>query len=351
MKSAVIDAFSDDASGVEVRDVPAPRPGPGQLRVRMRMAPVNPSDFNYIDGIYARSFSRMIWNRGSEDTKDAPSGDVFPMPPYALGVEGVGVVEESGGGFLGGRLVGKRVAVVSGPPNGTWQEETLIDARRAFPVPRSLSDAEACSFFVNPLTALVLVRHVLKVPRGGVLLQTAAGSALAQMVRNLAREDGFRVIDVVRSRAGAEKLKQANAKYVIALEDEDLLDAVRRFVPEGVDFVLDCVGGETGSEALRTLTPGGRMVCYGTLSREPISLPPRDIMMPMTRIEGFYLAAYLKNRTILQRLGLVRRTAKLIASGVLGTSVERTYRLENLQAALEHARRPGRTGKVLLDLS
>lgn len=328
-----------------------PKPGPGQVRVRMTMAPVNPSDFNYIDGIYARSFARMIWNLGAERPVDRPGAAPFPAPPYSLGVEGVGVVEESGGGFLARRLLGKRVAVVSGPPNGTWQEHTLIDARRAFPVPRSLSDAQACSFFVNPLTALVLVRHLLQVPRGAVLLQTAAGSALAQMVRNLSRIDGFRVIDVVRSRAGAARLKRDNSKYVVASEDEDLLQAVHRIAPGGVEFVLDCVGGETGSEVLRTLAPGGRMVCYGTLSREPISLPPRDIMMPMTRIEGFYLAAYLADRTLLQRLGLVRNTAKLIESGVLATPVEQRYRLEDLHAALEHARRPGRTGKILLDLS
>jgi NADPH:quinone reductase-like Zn-dependent oxidoreductase len=282
---------------------------------------------------------------------ERPGADLFPAPPYSVGVEGVGVVEESGGGFLGRRLVGKRVAVVSGPPHGTWQEHALIDARRAFPVPRSLSDAQACSFFVNPLTALVLVRHVLQVPRGAVLLQTAAGSALSQMVRNIARADGFRVIDVVRSRSGASRLKQGNSKYVVALEDEDLLEAVHRMAPGGVDFVLDCVGGLTGSEALRTLAPGGRMICYGTLGREPISLPPRDIMMPMTSIEGFYLAAYLADRSLLQRLGLVRKTAKLIETGVLGTPVEQTYRLDDLHAALEHARRPGRAGKILLDLT
>jgi len=351
MKSAWIEAFSDDPSTVEVRDLAVPKPGPGQVRVRMHMAPINPSDFNYIDGMYARSFARMIWNRGAERPVERPGADLFPAPPYSVGVEGVGVVEESGGGFLGRRLVGKRVAVVSGPPHGTWQEHTLIDARRAFPVPRSLSDAQACSFFVNPLTALVLVRHVLQVPRGAVLLQTAAGSALSQMVRNIARADGFRVIDVVRSRSGASRLKQGNSKYVVALEDEDLLEAVHRMAPGGVDFVLDCVGGLTGSEALRTLAPGGRMICYGTLGREPISLPPRDIMMPMTSIEGFYLAAYLADRSLLQRLGLVRKTAKLIETGVLGTPVEQTYRLDDLHAALEHARRPGRTGKILLDLT
>ena len=351
MKSAVIQSFTEDVRGVELRDVASPRPAPGQVRVRMRMAPVNPSDFNYIDGTYQHAFARMIWNYGASTPTDRPGGDAFAMPPYSVGLEGVGVVEESGGGFLGNRLVGKRVAVASGPPNGTWQEETLVDARRAFPVPKSLSDSQACSFFVNPLTALVLVRHVLRVPRGALLLQTAAGSALCQMVRNLAREDGFRVIDVVRSRAGAERLQHAGSSHVVALEDDDLLEAVHGIAPSGVDYVLDCVGGATGADALRTLRPGGRMICYGTLAREPISLPPRDLMMPMTSVEGFYLGAYLADRTLFQRLGLVRKTAKLIEKGVLATSVAETYPLHELHAALEHARRPGRTGKVVLDLT
>ena len=349
MKSAMIDAHTDDAAAVQIREMPVPKPGPGQVRVRMRMAPINPSDFNYINGTYEKAFARLIWNRGVE-RPTGPGGEPSPAPPYSLGVEGVGVVEESGGGLLARRLFGKRVAVVSGPPHGTWQEQTLIDAKRAFPVPRSLSDAEACSFFVNPLTALVMVRHVLQVPRGAVVLQTAAGSALCQMVRNLGRADGFRVIDVVRSRAGAERLKKSGSKYVIALEDQDLLESVHGFVPGGVQFVLDCVGGATGSKALRALAPGGRMICYGTLSPDPISLPPRDIMMPMTTVEGFYLAEYLMNRSLFQRISLVRNTAKLIASGVLGTAVEQTYSLDDIHQALDHARRPGRAGKILLTL-
>ena len=347
MKAAMIDAHTGDLAAVQVRDVEVPKPGRGQLRVSMRMAPVNPSDFNYINGTYEQAFARMIWNRKVE-RPTGPDGIPAPAPPYSLGVEGVGIVEESGGGLLGRRLVGKRVAVVSGPPHGTWQEQTLIDAKRAFPVPRSLTDAQACSFFVNPLTALIMLRHVLQVPRGAVVLQTAAGSALCQMVRNLGRADGFRVINVVRSRAGAERLKESGAKYVIALEDQDLLEAVHGYTPGGVQYVLDCVGGATASQALRTLAPGGRMICYGTLSPEPISLPPRDIMMPMTTVEGFYLAAYLANRSLFQRIGLVRNTAKLIASGVLGTSVERSYPLDDIHTALDHARRPGRTGKILL---
>ena len=350
MKSVMVDSHTDDLSLVAVREVDAPKPGPGEVSVRMSLAPINPSDFNHIDGKYERAFGRMIWNRGL-DRPIGPDGVRSPAPPYALGVEGVGVVDEAGRGLLGRRLVGRRVAVVGGPPNGTWQQRAIIDARRAFPVPRGLSDEDACSFFVNPLTALIMVRHVFQVPRGAVLLQTAAGSALARMVRNLGREDGFRVIDVVRSRAGAELLRAEGSKYVIALEDQDLLESVHGYVSDGVDFVLDCVAGATGSQALRALKPGGRMLCYGTLSPDPISLGPRDIMMPMTRVEGFYLPEYLRSRSLLERLRLVRSNAKLIRSGVLATRVEETYRFTDVHAALEHARRPGRQGKILLRLS
>lgn len=351
MKSVRIETFSSDPREVVLRDVDIPTPGPGEVLVRMRMAPVNPSDFNYIEGTYQHGFGRLIWNHGADRPTDRLGNPPFASPPYSLGVEGVGVVEKSGPGFLGRRLVGKRVAVASGPPNGTWQEYTLVDAKRAFPVTGALTDEQACSFFVNPLTALALVRHVLRVPEGATVLQTAAGSALAGMVRNLARADGFRVIDVVRSRAGAERLRENGSEQVVALEDEDLLGAVHAITPGGVSFVLDCVAGQTGSDTVRCLQPGGRMVCYGTLSGEPLSLPPRDFMMPMTSIEGFYLPSFLASRSLLQRLGLVRKTAKLIQQGVLDTPVEQTYHLDALHDALDHARRPGRAGKVLLDLT
>ncbi len=351
MKSAWIESFTTDPAAVEIRDVATPRPGAGQVLVRMSLAPIHPSDFNYLEGTYQSAFSRLIWNEGVDRPSDRHGNPPFASPPYSLGVEGVGVVEKAGPGLLGKRLVGKRVAVVGGPPNGTWQESTLIDAKRAFPVSSKLSDEQACSFFVNPLTAMALVRHVLSVPPKATLLQTAAGSALGAMVRRLAKIDRFRVIDVVRSRAGAERLRHEGSEYVIALEDERLLPAVQAIAPRGVSSVLDCVGGDLGSDALRCLEPGGQMVCFGTLSGKPLAIPPRDLMMPMTRLSGFYLPAFLAERSVFERLMLVRKTASLIAEGVLDTPVEQVYELTHLREALQHARRPGRTGKVLVSLA
>lgn len=351
MKSVCIERFSTDIADVELRDAQRPTPGRGQVCVRMRMAPVNPSDFNFIEGVYQHAFARLIWNHGAARASDRPGNPPFALPPYSIGIEGVGVVESAGPGLVARALVGRRVAVVGGPPHGTWQEATLIDATRAFPVPRGLSDEQACSFFVNPLTALVLVRHVLRIPRGAVLLQTAAGSALAGMVRSLAHEDGFDVIDVVRSRAGAERLAARGSKHVVALEDQHLVGAVHAIAPAGVSFVIDAVGGTTGSDAARCLAPCGRMVCYGTLSGEPLSIPPRDLMMPTTSVTGFYLPAFLSELSLARRLALIRSNVKLIQKGVLDAPVEEVYPLDAIHDALAHARRPGRAGKVLLRIA
>ena len=155
--------------------------------------------------------------------------------------------------------------------------------------------------------------------------------------------------------AQADSTTSLSVAMPLGTVEGDLMIATVAFGDGGAD--LSAPGDWTliepaspGSEALRTLAPGGRMICYGTLSPDPISLPPRDIMMPMTSVEGFYLAEYLVRRTVFQRIGLVRTTAKLIASGVLGTAVEQTYPLDEIHAALEHARRPGRAGKILLSL-
>lgn len=336
---------------ISVREREPDAPGRGEVQVRMRLAPINPSDFNFVNGTYRDALAPLAWNRGKDEPRYAPEGDVCPAPPYALGGEGVGVVESAGPGWWGARLVGKRVAVVAPPPRGTWQELACVDAGRAIPVPAAMPDEQAASFFVNPLTALAMVRHVLRVPRGGWLLQTAAGSALSSMVRALAKEDGFFVIAVVRSAAGADRLRAGGVEAVIATDETPLSEGLQRYAPNGVGYALDCVGGPLGAEVLRCMRPAGHVLSYGTLSGEPVSFSPRDLIMPTLRYEGFYLPGWLARQSMLTRLRLIRDAIRLINNGTFATPVQATYTLDQLDEALAAAQRTGRTGKILLRLA
>src|SRR5436305_1511607 len=213
MKAIVFDRFGDPAEVLQVRDVPVPEPGRGQVRVRMTASPVNPSDLLVVRGQYGR----------------------LPRLPATPGFEGVGVVEAVGGGLLG-RLrrlkPGKRVAVLNGT-GGNWQEQVVVPVRQVVPVPADLPDEQVATFFVNPASALVMVRHVLRVPPGAWLLQTAAGSALGRMVIRLGRHYGFRTLNVVRRKEQAEELLRAGGDAAVSTNDESLEERVQAITGGG----------------------------------------------------------------------------------------------------------------------
>jgi len=354
MKSARIEAFTQRPEDIRIVDVPIPEPGPGEVRVRMIASPVHPSDFHFVQGIYYKALQRVIWNHPGvvADGRvyfDPQRREECLAPPYALGREGVGIVEASGGGLLARRLVGRRVVVGGGPPNGVWQEHVTIAARRVMPVPSNLADEQAAMYLANPFSACVLVREILKVPRDGWLLITAAGSALGKSVVRMGRRDGFRTICVVRSSANSAELTKLGADAVIETGRHDLVDEVARLTGgQGVGYALDCVGGKLASDVVRCLGLSGRLVLYGTMAESPVELQPRDLMMPMTRIEGFYVGNWIARQSPLKLLGVLRTVKRLTAEGLFETDVSETYPLDQVATAVAASLQPGRTGKVML---
>jgi len=328
MKAAVFDRFGEPRDVLQVRDLPEQEPGPGQVRVRILASPVNPSDLMVVRGLYGR----------------------LPALPATPGFEGVGIVEQTGPGLLKvlrGLRPGRRVAVLNGK-GGNWQEKVVLPARQLVPVPPDLPDAQVASFFVNPATALVMTRWVLRVPAGAWLLQTAAGSALGRMVIKLGRHFGFRTINVVRRRQQADELSKLGDP-VICTADEDMEQRVATITEgTGAAYAIDAVGGKTTLSALRSLAPGGHMLVYGTLSMEPIPLDPRVLMGGQKRLEGFWLSEWVPRQGILTMLKLFRTTIRLMRAGILTTPPGTSYPLDEVRAAVEEAEKPGRPGKVLL---
>jgi len=328
MRAIVFEQFGDPAEVLQVREVPQPEPGPGQVLVRMLASPIGPADFLTVRGEYGHR----------------------PKLPATPGTEGVGIVE-AGRGLLGRLRVGSRVAVLN-ETGGNWQEKVVVSALRVVPISRHVTDGQAATFFVNPATAFIMTRLVLSVPPGAWLLQTAAGSALGRMVIRLGRHFEFRTINVVRRRQQAEELLQAGGDAAIATESESIEDRVRALTNgEGVPFALDAVGGATGSAVARSLARGGRLLVYGTLANEPLSLPSPMLFLGAKRIEGFWLSEWANRQSILTMMRLFRRIHELMARGVLSTDIGPVFPLDEIKAAVRQASTPGRHGKILLRMN
>ncbi len=335
-----------DSVVLEERD--RPRPGPGEVLVRMALSPINPSDLNYVHGAYAHYLEDLPWNAARPLRFDPQGKRVHPTQPFVLGGEGLGTVVESGGGLLARRLVGKRVAVAGGP-TGLWQEYAVVDAKRAVALPDEVSDEQGAMFFVNPLTAVAMVEHVLAASPGDFLLQTAAGSALAAIVREVARDRGVTTIDLVRRPDAREELTRAGVPHALCTED-DVLAEVRRITGgRGVAGALDCVGGETGALAMRALGRYGKLVVFGTLSKQPTPFEPRALMMRGGAIQGFFLPHWLDRQNPLTLLRTLSRVKSLLAAGRVRTPTRARFPLADFRQAL-HAASDSQPGKILLHL-
>jgi NADPH:quinone reductase-like Zn-dependent oxidoreductase len=329
MKAIVFEQFGDPAEVLHVRELPLPEPGRGQVRVRMLASPINPSDLLVVRGQYGRR----------------------PPLPATPGFEGVGIVEAAGGGALGRMRLGRRVAVLNSR-GGNWQEQVVIPALQAVPLPNGLPDEQGAAFFVNPATAFVMTRWILDVPHGAWLLQTAAGSALGRMIIRLGKHCGFRTLNVVRRRQQAQELLQAGGDAVICTDSESIEEQVKALTNgAGVLFALDAVGGATGSAVAQSLAPRGRLIVYGTLAEEPLAIHPRVLIVGQKRIEGFWLSEWTREQRSWTMLRLFRQIRGLLALDVLTTEIGATFALDDIKAAVGQAALPGRQGKILLRMS
>ena len=326
MKAIRFEQFGEPDQVLKVVDVPDPVPGPGEVLIRMLATPINPSDLLVVRGRYG----------------------VLPKLPATPGFEGVGIVEAAGSGLYGKLLVGKRVAVLNSA-GGNWAEKTVIPAIRAIPAPSDISDEQVASFFVNPATAIAMTRHVLNVPRGAGLLQSAAGSTLGKMIIKLGKREGFKTLNVVRRREAIDELKALGGDAVISSSEGPIDAQVRSIVGEaGVQYAIDPVGGETGSQVFKALGDDSHMLVYGLLSDQNIQFDPRSMIAGKRVIEGFWLGHWMMSRSKVKSLLLFREIFRLIRDGTLASDRGQTMPIEAITDAVRAAEVVGRQGKVLL---
>lgn len=327
----VVAGFGDPAEVVCLETAGSMDLGPDEVRVRMRLASVNPSDLVTIAGAY-------------------PSRTPLPFVP---GFEGVGVVEAVGNA-ASGLQIGDRVLPIGSA--GAWQDVRIAKASRCFRLPGTLSDQAAVASYVNPLTALLMLRDRIGAAPGMRIAIDAAGSAIGRMLLRLARRAGASPVAIVRDARSLSLLDGLELERVIVLPDvEDGPAALGRIVrdrlgPAPLHAALDAVGGSLGEALHAALAPGGRFVHYGLLSGRP--LPPD---LPRRRLdvafELFWLRQWVhaRPRTVLaERLD---EAWALVEAGVLASDVEACYPLDRARDALRHAMRRGRSGKILLSMS
>ena len=328
MRAIQFDRYGEPAQVLTLREAPVPEPGDEEVRVRILASPVNPSDLLFVRGVYA---------------------GIQPSFPALVGFEGVGLVDVAGRRTQG-FVRGQRVAVIN-ETGGNWADYAVVPANRLVPVPDDLSNEQVASFFVNPASAIAMVRHVLAIPQRQWLLQSAASGELGRMIIRLAKHDGIRTINVVRRREAVAELQRLGADAVLVSTEGPIDEQVRGIVgPQGVKYAIDPVVGETGTQMYQALGEEGRMLVYGSLTGEPIRVgaDPRFILAGRRILEVFFFGYWFPRLDETAQRQLVQEIVTLMHEGILVTSAARPFSLDEIGTAVTQAETTGRQGKILL---
>ena len=285
--------------------------------------PINPADLLTISGAYA----------------------VRPPLPYSPGAEAVGNVREVGAAVR--RVApGDRVIMLS---RENWAQQKLVDADQLIKVPKDVSVHQLAMLKVNPATALMMLENYVELAPGEWAMQDAANSGVGTCLISLARARGVKTVNVVRRDGLEAKLLGRGADVVLA-DGPDLAERVVAATGgERPRLAIDAVGGGICQRLADSLANGGTIVNYGMLSGEPCTISTNQIVFNSITLTGFWLAKEFGARSRDQLGALYARLVEAIASGEIEVEVEASYPIENIREALEHAARPGRSGKIIVE--
>ncbi len=309
-------------SALELAEAPEPEPGPGQALVRVRAAALNFADVLVCEGRYP-----------------AP-----PELPAVLGREVAGDVIRGGEGtpFRPGDAV---FAITGG---GGFAELAVVDAATTWALPAGMGYAEGAAFPLAFLSAYVPLTRQLRVGPGRTVLVHAAAGGVGSAAVQLAAHLGARVIATAGSDEKRRVAAELGAAATVDYTRDDFADAVREAAGgQGVDAVLDPVGGPIFEVSLTLLRPLGAIVAVGYAAGP---WPPVDVRVLAGRnvgVHGFYLARVLKLLPDLVAEAMAELLA-LRAEGAVRPVIGAELPLEETRAAHELLARRGVIGKVVV---
>lgn len=248
MRAVGVRTFGN-TSPIEAFDVPEREPGQGEVRVKVGFAGVNAIDGVMRSGAYAQSSSFKT--------------DL----PLVLGIEGAGTVDKVGAGVTDIRA-GDRVAwCLSG---GTWAEKAIVPAWRLVKVPDSMPLDVAAAFQVQGMAAHYLSTATFPIQVGDTCLVHAGASGTGQLLVQLCKLQGAKVIATAGSKEKGEIARVRGAEHVILYRETDFQKRVLELTNgEGVNVVFDGVGRDTMARSLHCLRRRGMCVSYGNASGSP----------------------------------------------------------------------------------
>ena len=312
--------------------------GPEVLRLQPQLKP-QPAAHEVLVRVHAAGVNRpdVLMRQG----KYAGSGDVSGLVP---GLEVAGTVEACGADVKRWK-VGDTVCALL--PAGGYAEYAVADACHCLPVPTGLSMVEAAAL---PETVFTVWHNVFQrgnLQLGETLLVHGGSSGIGTTAVQLARALGSRVAITAGDEAKCEACRQLGADCAINYKTEDFEEVLKA---EGVDVILDMVGGDYITKNLRLLKDDGRLVFVNAMQGGKGEFDALEVMRRRLSITGSTLRPRSADFKAALTAAVEAHVWPLIAAGKFRPVIYKTFPLAEAAAAHELMESSAHIGKIVLEI-
>lgn len=277
MKAFILESYIQNP---KIKDVPTLYPQKDEVLVKVAYCGVNRVDLAVLSGRFGDSLSFPLI-MGSEIVGTLPNGKKVAVNPYLhCGKCKYCLKKEYLVCELGRPLLGIQ-------KNGGYAEYVSVPKDNIIPIPKSISFEKAAVLTLSAGTAYRMVFNKAKIKAADWVAITAAGSGVGVYSCQLTRLAGANVIALIGNDNKLTKLKALGIKSIVNYREKNWQKKVKKTTNgNGVDILIDTVGGTTLETLIPIIAPLGRIVLCGATEKPNINLNLINLYMKQIEIIG-----------------------------------------------------------------
>ena len=268
-----------------------------------------------------------------------------PPFPFSPGGEAAGVISAVGE-KVSHLKVGDRVMALTGW--GSCAEQIAVPAYNILPMPDAMDFTTAAAFSMTYGTAMHALKQRGALQAGETLLVLGASGGVGLAAIEIGKAMGARVIAAASSAEKLEVARQAGADELINYQDEDVRERLKTLTKgQGVDVVIDPVGGDLFETVFRSIAWSGRMLVIGFASGTIPSLPVNLPLLKGAAVIGVFWGSFAQ-RQPQDNVANFQQLFAWFAEGKLKPLVSQTFALEDTAQAINTLAARKAVGKLVI---
>lgn len=277
---------------------------------------------------------------------------LYPPPPGDLDILGL---EAAGEIIAVGEKVtawgpGDRVCALT--PGGGYAEFAAIPQEWLIPLPANWSFVEGAAVPEVWLTADTNLFHEGGLTSAETVLIHAGASGVGTAAIQLACEMGARTAVTAGSTAKLDVCRALGAAITVDYRSEKLRKAILdQTNGEGIDLVLDCIGGPYLEDHIRLLKPYGRLINIGLLGGASAALDMAAVLMKSLTLKGTRMRSRSRKAKGQATRRFRDRFWPLLVAGKLRPIIDRVIPITEADEAHAHVKANRNIGKVILEVA